>query len=212
MELIGCEINRIHNNQEMPCQTTNETNRRSHVFEDHRFPILEHLRHHYLLAEQTQLKTNMAEINFVRKTKSNSTLLTTLAKGIEPIKIDVISIVYKRQLLQDLLDNNIDFDHYRSNSGLRNHIVAQRISTLNDRYKIPIYKQIHIHDCDFVQYKLKTLSYLTQHIHAACPHPLYLFYNIDETVIKGFEVYISDIKRGAADTRMDYEDILHKVV
>lgn len=193
----------------MPCAEANAPERHIHSFEDERFPIVEHLKFHYQLAEGTQLITHMAELNFNRKTKGDSTLLATIAKDkIPPIKIDVMSILYKRQLLQDLLENHITFDSYRSNTRWKDYIVARRIAALNHRYSIPSQKQIHIHECDFIEYQLNRLRFFSQHVQESYPAPLYRFYSVDQALEEKFKRYIGDIKSGkVTDTRMHYDDV-----
>lgn len=181
---------------------------------DSRFPNTDYLRFHYQLAEPTQLVTNMAERNFSRKTAKTGVLYNSIQDDQVPeIQLDVVSIIYKRQLLQDLLQQGISFDDYRENTCRHNYYVHHTIANLNQRYDIPLRKDIHIHECDFQDYKLEILSQLTSVLQEPTP-PLYQFYNIDHTMVDNFNQYISGLKYqcslgsvSLSTSRLDYGDI-----
>lgn len=118
-----------------------------------RFPNLLYLYNHYEVAGLDQIHSDLFASSFNRL--QNSTLESQLARRADPkIKLDVYTVMFKRQLLEDLTNNGITFDEYRRSKSL------PMVDELKQRYQVPRHKQIYIHETDFVDYQLETLACL----------------------------------------------------
>lgn len=164
--------------------------------------------HHYFpLASQEQLNTEITKINIERSLKSNSWFYKTINTRTTQIDIIFQTILFKKQLLEDLTSVGILFDDYRKG-------LTKDISIEESLARFSLIGQ-HIHECDFQNYLLNTLTLVSQYMDEPLPL-LYQYYKADDNIkhqftnnINKFKLSLKDaIKEGnRIDCRMSYETV-----
>ncbi|CAH6721659.1 hypothetical protein CLIB1444_06S07184 [[Candida] jaroonii] len=140
------------------------------------FPNLCFIPLHFEVCSLAQCRSELAKSSFNRILGGNGTTINQLQQQIYPkIKQDFISIVYKRQLKEELRGLGLDFDAYRAGGFDTREI--------NERFGLPRNKRIYLHECDYMDFKSQSLTTISRELTEDIPF-FYQYYNADELETK----------------------------
>lgn len=116
-------------------------------------PNFRYIRLHLPLASYEQAQQHTTNPFFLSATSIDGPIHKQVPVDIH---LPLAEIRVKRQLKETLIRHNIGFDDYR-----RGQVDPVDICHLVDRFDIPPQKDIFIHPCDFMDYKLETMTRLS---------------------------------------------------